>query len=166
MKQFILLLFFLSSFGASSQTITVDALRREYQQVHSDSALCAKLYSRVNKTNNSDIITNAYRGAISISMANHSKEKKEKIKLFNTGKKILEESIASDSSNIELRFIRFTIQTNCPKVLRYNKEIVNDKNFILKNFSSITNGAIKKMIVSFFNQSNSVTDSEKKNLNK
>jgi hypothetical protein len=97
-------------------------------------------------------------------MANHSKEKKEKIKLFNTGKKMLEESIASDSSNIELRFIRFTIQSNCPKVLRYNKEIPSDKNFILKNYSSLMNVAIKKMIVSFFNQSNSVTDAERQKL--
>ena len=87
MKQFMLLLFLVLEIGVSSQTISVDALRREYQQVNSDSASCAKLYSRVNKTSNSDIITNAYRGAISISMAKHSKEKKEKIKLFNTGKK-------------------------------------------------------------------------------
>jgi hypothetical protein len=164
MKQYALLLFLLFCYAAQAQTISVDALRREYQLVNSDSATCAKLYSRINKTSNSDVITNAYRGAISISMANHSKEKKEKLKLFNTGKKMLEESIAADSSNIELRFIRFTIQTNCPKVLRYNKEIPSDKNFILKNYSSLMNVGVKKMIVSFFNQSNSVTDAEKQKL--
>ncbi len=164
MKHYALLLLLLFCYGVRAQTISVDALRREYQLVNSDSATCAKLYSRINKTSNSDVITNAYRGAISISMANHSKEKKEKLKLFNTGKKMLEESIAADSSNIELRFIRFTIQTNCPKVLRYNKEIASDKSFILKNYSSLLNVAIKKMIVSFFNQSNSVTDAERQKL--
>ena len=162
-KNYLLLFFFVFSLSSYSQNITVDELRREYNQVSSDSTTCAKLYKKVTKSNNTDAISIAYKGAISAAMANHSKDKKEKLSLFNSGKKLLEQSITADSSNTETRFLRFTIQSNCPKILGYNKQINSDKNFILKNYSS-ANSAIKKMISSFAAQTNCFTAAEKQKL--
>ncbi len=164
MKNLFFLLFFICQTLSYSQVITPDALRREYQQVNTDSASCAKIYKKIIKSNNADNITTAYRGAITASMANYSKDKKEKLKLFNSGKKLLEQAITSDSTNIETRFLRFTIQSNCPKALGYNKQLSSDKNFILKNYSSTTNIAVKRMISSFSQQCKSLTETEKQKL--
>ncbi len=164
MKRLILLFFFLISATAFAQNITADALRRSYQQVNNDSAACAKLYKKITSSTDSDNIIIAYKGAITASMANHSKDKKEKLNLFNNGKKLLELSISTDSSNIETRFLRFTIQSSCPKALNYNKHIKTDKSFILKNYSTLTNLAIKRMITTFTQQSSAFTESEKQKL--
>ncbi|MGZ4033878.1 MAG: hypothetical protein ACXVP4_03360, partial [Bacteroidia bacterium] len=157
------LLFSIICFSAYSQNITVDELRKEYNKVSYDSATCARLYKKIIKSNNTDIISTAYKGAISAAMANHLKDKKEKLNLFNSGKKLLEQSITADSSNIETRFLRFTIQSNCPKILGYNKQINSDKNFILKNYSS-ANSVIKKMISSFATKTDYFTEAEKQKL--
>lgn len=161
MKKLIVFLFLITSMNAFSQTITADALRRAYQQVNTDSATCSKLYKKITTSTDSDNIIVAYRGAITASMSNFSTDKREKLNLFNSGKKLLEQSIAKDSSNIETRFLRFTIQSNCPKALNYNKQIKTDKAFILKNYSALTNLAIKRMITSFAQQSSAFTESEK-----
>lgn len=164
MKKLIVFLFLIVNVNAFSQTITADALRRVYQQVNTDSASCAKLYKKITTSTDSDNIIVAYRGAITASMANFSTDKKEKLNLFNSGKKLLEQSITTDSSNIETRFLRFTIQSNSPKALNYNKQIKTDKAFILKNYSAITNLAIKRMITSFAQQSSAFTETEKQKL--
>ncbi|HEY0030317.1 MAG TPA: hypothetical protein VGC65_06125 [Bacteroidia bacterium] len=165
MKRIILLILFaFGSHAQFAQSISVDALRREYYKVNADSAACAKLYNKISKAANSDNTSLAYKGAITAAMANHAKEKQEKLKLFNSGKKLLEQSIVSDSSNIELRFLRFTIQTNCPKALGYNKQIGADKKFILANFSAVTNTAIRNMMLAFVAQSTYLTDAEKQKL--
>lgn len=164
MKKLILFLFLIVNVNSFAQTITADALRRAYQQVNTDSATCSKLYKKINTSTDPDNIIVAYRGAITASMANFSTDKKEKLNLFNTGKKLLEQSIAKDSSNIETRFLRFTIQSSCPKALNYNKNIKTDKAFILKNYSAITNIAIKRMITSFAQQSTALSETEKQKL--
>ena len=67
---------------------------------------------------------------------------------FLKGKDKLEHLINNYSNNIELRFLRLTIQENLPKILGYNENINEDKTFINKNlhlvsdqdlFSRITN---------------------------
>lgn len=164
MKKILLLFLLLNSACVFSQTVSIDALRRDYQQVKTDSVSCAKLYKKINSANNTDAASLAFKGAITASMANYLTDKKEKIKLFNTGKKLIEESIHSDSTNIETRFLRFTIQTNCPKALGYNKQINTDKSFILKNYSSISSVAVKKMVHTFLLQSKELTEIEKQKL--
>ncbi|MCX6295046.1 MAG: hypothetical protein NTX97_03090 [Bacteroidetes bacterium] len=161
MKKIIFLFVFILNSSLFSQNISLDGLRREYQQVNKDSASCAKLYKKIIKSNSADLVTIAYRGAITASMANYPKNKMDKLKIFNSGKKLIEQSIAADSSNIETRFLRFTIQSYCPKALGYSKQITSDKNFILKNYSAVSNIAVKKMIQSFFLQSKVLTEIEK-----
>lgn len=164
MKKLLFILFIFISTETFSQVVTVDAFRREYQQCFKDSATCSRIYKKAEKSTANDVLSNAYHGAITAAMANHSKDKKEKLSLFNSGKKLLEQAIASDTSNIETRFLRFSIQTNCPKALGYNKQINSDKLYILNNYSSVTSIAVKRMISSFAQQSVAFTETEKQKL--
>jgi hypothetical protein len=97
-------------------------------------------------------------------MANYSKNKQEKINLFKEGKQLLEKAVAKDSTNVELRFLRMTIQTNCPKALGYHKQIASDKTYILANFDSIKNTSTRNNIKAFLLASAYLTDTEKKKL--
>lgn len=65
-----------------------------------------------------------------------------KISHFNKGRKMLESAIKSDFQSAELRFLRFSVQTNAPFFLGYNGKIENDKAFLMdhildnKNYES------------------------------
>ena len=147
MKRSILLLFvLLCGIAAKAQDKSLETLRRGYYKLHTDSASCARLYAQVSQTTSADNTYNAYKGAITASMANHVKNAAEKLKLFNEGKALLEQSIKNDASNTELRFLRLTIQTNCPKALGYNKQIEGDKTFIADHLETVKDASLQQKI--------------------
>ena len=96
----------------TAQTVSIDAIRKDYEKVRTDSSSCAKLYKKINQGTITDNLLTGYKGAITASMANYSKNKQEKINLFKEGKQLLEKAIVKDSNDVELRFLRMTIQTN------------------------------------------------------
>jgi hypothetical protein len=79
----------------------------------------------------------AYFGAAEMVSAQYKFMPSKKISTFNTGRKILDQALKSDSLNIEIRYLRFTIQSNCPSFLGYNKYIESDKQFIIKNLNAL-----------------------------
>jgi hypothetical protein len=165
MKKLFLFLFLFSYSVLQSQTISIETFRKEYYKLNTDSTACAKLYKKVSEINQTDVLFNGYKGAISASMANHVKSKQEKIKLFNAGKKLLEQSISADSTNTELRFLRLTIQSNCPKALGYYRNINTDKKYILSHFDSIKNTTVKNRMAEYLVSSTLLTEEEKKKIN-
>jgi len=164
MKKIILFLFIFTSTFLLAQP-SLETLRNDYYKLNTDSAACAKLYKKVSAFGVEDNVFNGYKGAITASMANHVTAKAEKLKLFNSGKKLLEQSIKTDSSNVELRFLRLTIQTNCPKALGYYKQISSDKIYIVDHFNSVKSITIKKRMSEYLLASKLLTEEEKKKIN-
>jgi hypothetical protein len=162
MKRILILFSFLTlNFISFSQSNEVDKWRRDHYLARQDSSSCAKLYQKITKENSTYNTIICYRGAITATMADYSKNKLEKLNLFKEGKKLIEQSIAKDTNNAELRFLRFTIQTNCPKILGYNKQIDADKMIILKNISAIKNQELKKSMNDFLLHSPYLSPAEK-----
>jgi hypothetical protein len=159
---FIIILIFNSLYGNAQ--VSIETLRKEYHNLNTDSAACAKLYEKIAALHTSDNLILGYKGATTAAMANFVKAKTEKIKLFNEGKKILEQSIKNDSSDTELRFLRFTIQTNAPKALGYHKQIENDKKHILTHYNEIRNITVKGRISEYLLSSNRLNEQEKKKI--
>lgn len=79
----------------------------------------------------------AYYAAAEMSSAQYKINPAAKLNAFNTGKKILESTIAADTNNLEARYIRYTIQQNAPSFLGYNKNILNDKKFLIQHLISV-----------------------------
>ncbi len=59
-----------------------------------------------------------------------------KLKIFKSGRLLLESSINANPKNIEWRFLRFMVQENAPKVVKYRSNLVEDKSEIINNFNS------------------------------
>jgi len=114
--------------------------------MHADSAGCAKLYEQVKQSASTDNLIIGYKGAITASMADYMKSKEEKLRLFSEGKNLIEQSIKADASNVELRFLRFTIQTNAPKALGYNKQMEDDRIFINSHIGMVKDGSLQQKI--------------------
>ncbi|MCW3101671.1 MAG: hypothetical protein JWO09_111 [Bacteroidetes bacterium] len=165
MRKLLFFLFILASASLQAQNISTEQLRKAYYKLNTDSATCAELYAKVSKTNSPDNLITGYKGAITASMASHVKSKQEKIKLFTNGKKLLEQAIAADSANVELRFLRFTIQTNCPKALGYYRQADTDKRYILSHLDSLKNTSLKNKISEYMLASATLSAEEKKKLN-
>lgn len=90
-----------------------------------------------------------YYGAGKIFMAKHYLNPYSKLKTFNEGKEILESAINSDSMNVELRFLRLSIQNNSPTFLGYMKNIEEDKTYLSRCLPSIKDEQLKTIITNY-----------------
>src|SRR4051812_42287583 len=64
-------------------------------------------------------VYSGYRGAVYMLKAQHAYMPTSKLEHFNKGKTLIESAIKAAPNEVELLFLRFTIQTNCPSFLGY-----------------------------------------------
>jgi hypothetical protein len=90
----------------------------------------------------------AYKGTLIAKKASFIKNAKTKISLFKSGIKLLENEIYITPSEVEYRFLRLAIQEKCPKLLKYNKNLNEDRDVILAGFSKLRKD-LKKIILDY-----------------
>lgn len=109
---------FYKAFGSDS-VITIDQALRELEQM------------RQNTT------TNAYKGGLKMKKSSYMQGVSKKLSLFKEGRQLLEQSIKLYPNNPEFRFIRLTIQENAPKLLKYNKNTLEDKKVVVAGYTKM-----------------------------
>ena len=91
---------------------------------------------------------NAYLGALTMKSAEHKFSPISKLSAFNQGKELLESAILSEPNNAEFRFIRLSIQENCPGILGYSSNISTDKTMLIKKYA-LLDSYVKKFILNY-----------------
>lgn len=104
-------------------------------------------------------INRAYKGALIAKKASFEKTAAAKIKLFKSGVALLENEITKSSKEVEFRFLRLTVQENCPKILKYNQNINEDIDVIIKGYSHL-NKELKKVILDYAKNSKTLNSSK------
>ncbi|MDQ3193258.1 MAG: hypothetical protein M3Q58_16870 [Bacteroidota bacterium] len=161
---FCFLLFFAHS--AFSTLPDQSNVRSLFKKAAKEEATCIELLSLLEKYNeNNNPLLAGYKACATMMMANYVFNPYTKLKNFSNGKDLLEKSIKIDNNNIELRFLRFSVQTNAPSFLNYNNSIQQDKLFLMESVIQIKSNELKQLIISFLASSDYLTSLEKQNLN-
>lgn len=72
----------------------------------------------------------------------------KKMRYFNRAKRLLEQLIELHPSNVELRFLRYSIQVSSPAFLGYNKNVESDLEYIKNEIQfSPLSGRVKMWIL-------------------
>ncbi len=108
-----------------------------------------------------DAIILCYKGMASMIKAKYAYNPHNKLFYFAKGKELLEKSVSNDFENIEIRFMRFCIQTKAPFFLGYRSSIATDKEFILKRWSLISDIELKTNIKNYLLGLNNCSEQEK-----
>ncbi len=131
----------------------IDSIRKLYTEASNDEKKTLELYQITEKkSKGKGIIYKGYYGAALTLKAKYAKKRKDKISFFKEGAQLIENAIKKDSTNIELRFIRLSIQEHAPKITRYKKNIEEDRNFITTNLKKITSHKLKKYIKEYLSK--------------
>jgi hypothetical protein len=91
-----------------------------------------------------------YKGASQMIDAKYSLNPYVKFEDFNKGKELMTKAISRDTLSLEMRFIRYSIQSNLPGFLGYHDELSSDKTFLLVNTRLASDPRLKEMIFTFF----------------
>lgn len=135
-------IFFLMSFNATG----LDVVRANYNKLVSDKELCEKMIAELTETKNNSVTHMAYLGGAQTIWANHVFSPISKLNTFKEGKKNIEQAIKKEPDNVELRFIRLSVQKNAPSFLGYKSNINEDTEFIKKNRNQISSDILLKNI--------------------
>jgi hypothetical protein len=92
----------------------------------------------------------AYIGIGNFFMAKHAGNPFSKLTYFTNGKKYLESAVSRSPENLELRFLRYTSQVEMPLFLGYNKNIAEDKKFILEHYHKSKDSFLVSQIKQYF----------------
>ena len=103
----------------------------------------------------------AYKGTLIAKKASFESKPAQKIKVFKSGVLLLETEINKSPKNVEYRFLRLTIQENCPKILKYNQNTKEDIKIITAKFSSL-NKTLQTVILDYAKKSTLLNSSHLK----
>lgn len=159
MKYVVFIVFFISIVSTAQD---LNETRSEYPKAVQSAAITAKLDGELAKvTSSNKPVLLAYKGAVSTLKAKFAKSRSDKKDFFKDGVSLIESAVKAEPSNLEIRYIRMSVQENSPKFLGYHKNIEEDKEFILKNYASISSTELKKLVKNFVMKSENFDEDEK-----
>lgn len=156
MKLIVTLMFTFFSFFQSD----LESLRNSYSKANQSNENAKNFIELAEKKNSSDVMITAYKAAAKVLEAKVTTEKNKRKSFVKSGATSLESLIKSNPNNAELRVIRMSVQENIPKIVGYNKNLKEDKSFLISNYSK-QNAALKSYIKQFAAQSKTITAAEK-----
>lgn len=147
-KLSLIVLIFLASTVGVARAPSKQEIRLLYRKSATNEKACKELIKLLKTYDLKDRpLFLGYEGSAVMMMANHVFNPFSKWSYFKRGKRMLQKAIKSDKKNIELRFLRFTIQKNLPSFLGYDDHIKTDKKFIISNISQLDNSDLKSYLI-------------------
>lgn len=141
----------------------IGTLRNLYKTASESKENAEKFEHYVSQLRDNSPTIQAYQAAAITLKAKYASKLKDKKGWFVEGATLLEKLIEQHPQNVELRLIRLSIQQNTPKILNYQENIEEDKQFIMAHFSSQPND-LQRYIQEYAQASNGFTDAEKRKI--
>lgn len=132
--------------NVSFKNSDLNEVRASYSKAVLDKKLCKKMIEELELSKEKSVIALAYLGAYQTIWANHVFNPLSKLATFKKGKNNIESAISKEPENVEIRYIRFSVQKNAPSFLRYNSHLKEDRDFLVKNKKKINSDLLQKNI--------------------
>lgn len=121
--------------------MTIVELREKFRKAENNQTCCNQLYDWLKKNAQGNILFLGYLGAVQALKAKYEWNPLSKLYYIQQASQSLEKALNLEEENIEVHFLRFSIEHNIPSFLGYSSHIQKDLDFIIKN---ITNCNIDK----------------------
>lgn len=162
MKILLTIIILFGAFGQSNAT-DIGQLRKDYITAISDSDKADELYKKLSSVKNPDALTLAYLGSVEAILGKHAWNPVDKLSYLKQGFTTINRAVAKDPNQLEVRFLRFSLQYFVPSFLGYSKNLISDKNKIVSILKTHPSDDIKVDGEILKNMVNFMIDSKKCN---
>lgn len=143
----ILISFLLTSMLLTSlNNSDMNEVRTNFNLAVQDKNIWKKMMEKLEQYNEKSSVYLAYLGGYQTIWANHVFNPLSKLATFKKGKNNIELAISKEPENVEIRYIRFSVQKNAPSFLGYNNNLKEDRDFLVKNKKNINSDFVQKNI--------------------
>lgn len=159
----ILIFFLMISSQVSAQDLNLLKIRKEYSLAVKDEDICENNLN-VLRAKAKATTDKGYLAVYEMVYAKHMGNPFKKIGQFKKGKNLLESLIKQNPNNVELRFIRWSVQIHAPSILNYSGDINEDKKYIVANLNTLQPHDAKEIIYKYIKGANCFSDAELKEM--
>ncbi|GAA4325723.1 hypothetical protein GCM10023149_28230 [Mucilaginibacter gynuensis] len=165
MKRLLPVLFFLLLFPfLNADAQTPHEVRKQLVAALKSSKTTDSLYTKLDAVKEKSGLTIGYIATLQALKAVHTWNPYFKIKYLNNAESSYKKAVAMDVHNIEIRFMRFSVEHNVPGFLGYNKNLTDDRETIIhqlkkKNYGSADHELVQA-IIKFLLESKRCTPAE------
>lgn len=150
---FISMVFIFSDISIHAAEIDISKVRKLYIEAAENEKACNAMLELLSFADVKTPLLLAYKASATMMMANYVGSPFSKLSYFKKGRKMLEQALDSDKSNVELRLLRYMVQVNTPSFLGYGDDLESDKRFILDNISKMTDIDLKDFVIKILSKS-------------
>ena len=127
----------------------LNEIRNEYFYASFGSDLISAYNEKIESIEKRTAIVIAYDAAAKAVMTRTTWNWFKKLEYLNQSRKLFIEAIKKDPQNVEIRFLRFTVEDRIPSYLGYSDHMDEDKEIILKHLSNYDSKGINPEITNF-----------------
>lgn len=121
---------FLIPFSLSANDLP--QIRKEYYAAVNDGKAADRFYTKLKSRASSEPIMIAYLGIAQAVKARHAINPYNKLTYLKSGMKTLNSAVAKSPDDLEIRFLRFTLEHHIPSFLGYSQHLDDDRKSIVK----------------------------------
>jgi len=132
---------------SKDQKPPLNEVRDLYQKAPVDKRSCFELLELLKPVEVADSRLYGYKGANLMISAQYVFSPFGKLSRFNEGKQMLESAVSAETGDVELRYLRLSIQKNAPAILGYNQSIEADRLFLKQALPNISDPRLRQQIV-------------------
>lgn len=155
---------------AKAEEPNLKVLRKQMLIAIDKSKTTDSLYNNLNGIKEKSGIVNGFIGGLLALKAKHAWNPYLKLKYLNRSEKVFKQALIDDPHNIEIRFMRFSVEHNVPSILGFNKDLAADTDDIIAQLGKKNYGSADKeltvQIIKFLLHSKRCTPAQSQALNK
>jgi len=148
----------------SSMALDIKKIRLEFYEAVDDKKVAEDFYARMKKDKSINSVCLAYYGSAQTLMAKHAWNPYRKLAYLKSGMLDLGKAVDMSPDNLEIRFLRFSIEHYIPEFLGMSKHLLEDKGKIVELIGKQGYGSVDKKLlkdmVSFFGYSKRFNERE------
>ncbi|WP_400191709.1 hypothetical protein [Hymenobacter sp. B81] len=117
---------------ATSSPYALPALRRHYQQAAADEAASRHFHALMSRASERDAVQLAYKAAAEALLAKHTGGVFDKLERVKAASRQFDAAVALSPQHPEVRFLRFSVESNLPRFLGASKHVDDDRAFLVQ----------------------------------
>jgi len=148
--RFLFLFLLFLSFHSKAESATSDEFRNikaAVQLAIESSSITDSLYRVLKSRDTENPLIIGYIGTLEALKAKHSWNPYNKIKYVALSQKTMKVAVERDPTNLEIRFMRFSIQHYTPSFLGFSKDLEEDRKAIIRQFRIRKFGLADKALI-------------------
>lgn len=147
-------LMFMSFFPLGLKALDLQAVRKEFHEAVNNKDVAEQFYTAMKRDQHQSALTLAYYGSAQTLMGKHAWNPYKKMTYLKEGLADIGKAVLKSPGNLEIRFLRFSVEHYIPQFLGMSKHLEDDKKAILDLISKeqygTTDSVLRNNMISFF----------------